>query len=43
VAFRTLLDKEATTAVWLVKRRQEQSPLTRAFIELVTREAFAAR
>ncbi|MCF6753001.1 MAG: LysR substrate-binding domain-containing protein [Pseudomonadaceae bacterium] len=43
VAFRTLLDKDATTAVWLVKRRQEQSPLTRAFIELVTREALAAR
>ncbi|EIK54736.1 LysR family transcriptional regulator [Stutzerimonas stutzeri TS44] len=43
VAFRTLLDKDATTAVWLVKRRQEQSPLTCAFIELVTREALAAR
>ncbi|MGE4408695.1 LysR family substrate-binding domain-containing protein, partial [Pseudomonas sp.] len=39
VAFRTLLDKDATTAVWLVKRRQEQSPLAQAFIDLVTRAA----
>jgi len=41
VCFRTLLDKDATTAVWLVKRRQEQSPLAQAFMELVTREALS--
>nr|NIU62215.1 LysR family transcriptional regulator [Stutzerimonas stutzeri] len=43
VRFRTLQDKDATTAVWLVKRRQEQSPLAQAFMELVTREASAQR
>ena len=43
VRFRTLLDKDATTAVWLVKRRQEQSPLAQAFMELVTSEASAQR
>jgi len=41
VRFRTLLDKDATTAVWLVKRRQEQSPLAQAFMDLVTREALS--
>ncbi|OPG84380.1 LysR family transcriptional regulator [Stutzerimonas stutzeri] len=43
VRFRTLQDKDATTAVWLVKRRQEQSPLAQAFMELVTRKASAQR
>ncbi len=43
VRFRTLLDKDATTAVWLVKRRQEQSPLAQAFMDLVTREALSQR
>ncbi|HCA62731.1 MAG TPA: LysR family transcriptional regulator, partial [Pseudomonas sp.] len=43
VRFLTLQDKDATTAVWLVKRRQEQSPLAQAFMELVTREASAQR
>ncbi|MBU1332949.1 MAG: LysR family transcriptional regulator [Gammaproteobacteria bacterium] len=41
VVFRTLLDADATTAVWLVKRRQERSPLAQAFIDLLTREAQA--
>ncbi|OEC33049.1 DNA-binding transcriptional regulator, LysR family [Pseudomonas cuatrocienegasensis] len=43
VVFRTLLDADATTAVWLVKRRQERSPLAQAFIDLLTREAQARR
>ncbi|HAG77231.1 MAG TPA: LysR family transcriptional regulator, partial [Pseudomonas sp.] len=34
-------DQDATTAVWLVKRRQEQSPLAQAFMDLVTREALS--
>jgi len=41
VRFRTLSDQDATTAVWLVKRRQEQSPLAQAFMDLVTREALS--
>lgn len=41
--FRTLLDAEATTAVWLVKRRQEHSPLAQAFIDLLTREVRAMK
>ncbi|MNE88316.1 hypothetical protein D3C80_1856150 [compost metagenome] len=41
VVYRTLLDPGATTAVWLVRRRDERSPLAQAFIELVTREAAA--
>ena len=41
VVFRPLLDPGATTAVWLVKRRQEHSPLARAFIDLLTREVQA--
>ena len=43
VCFRTLSDPGGTTAVWLVKRRQEQSPLAQAFVELVTREASGQR
>ncbi|MCY1404633.1 HTH-type transcriptional regulator BenM [compost metagenome] len=43
VVYRTLLDPGATTAVWLVRRRDERSPLARSFIELVTREAAAIR
>ncbi|HWV11062.1 LysR family transcriptional regulator [Pseudomonas sp.] len=43
VVFRTLLDADATTAVWLVKRRQERSPLAQAFIDLLTREVQAMK
>lgn len=39
VVYRTLLDPGATTAVWLVRRRGERSPLALSFVELVTREA----
>ncbi|MDT4860714.1 HTH-type transcriptional regulator BenM [compost metagenome] len=41
VVYRTLLDPGATTAVWLVRRRGERSPLALSFVELVTREAAA--
>lgn len=41
VVFRNLLDTDATTAVWLVKRRQERSPLAQAFVDLLTREVQA--
>ncbi|MFB4369317.1 MULTISPECIES: LysR family transcriptional regulator [unclassified Pseudomonas] len=43
VVFRTLTDADATTAVWLVKRRQERSPLAQAFIDLLTREVQALK
>jgi DNA-binding transcriptional LysR family regulator len=41
VVYRTLLDPGATTAVWLVRRQGERSPLALSFVELVTREAAA--
>ncbi|UXZ96880.1 LysR family transcriptional regulator [Pseudomonas phytophila] len=37
VVYRTLLDPDATSAVWLVQRKDQQSPMARAFVELVTR------
>nr|WP_288355007.1 LysR family transcriptional regulator [uncultured Pseudomonas sp.] len=43
VVFRTLTDTDATTAVWLVKRRQERSPLAQAFMDLLTREVQALK
>ncbi|ENQ1003946.1 LysR family transcriptional regulator [Pseudomonas aeruginosa] len=43
VVYRTLSDPEATTAVWLVRRQNEGSPLALSFIELVTREAASLR
>lgn len=39
VVYRTLLDPEATSAVWLVQRKDQQSPMAGAFVELVTRRA----
>lgn len=41
--YRTLSDPEATTAVWLVRRQNEGSPLALSFIDLVTREAASLR
>lgn len=38
VVWRTLADPGAHTAVWLVHRKGQQSPLVQRFIELVTRE-----
>ncbi|MGV5445958.1 LysR substrate-binding domain-containing protein [Pseudomonas aeruginosa] len=43
VVYRTLSDPEATTAVWLVRRQNEGSPLSLSFIDLVTREAASLR
>ncbi|MBY1011207.1 LysR family transcriptional regulator [Pseudomonas aeruginosa] len=43
VVYRTLSDPEATTAVWLVRRQKENSPLALSFIDLVTREAASLR
>ncbi|ETU93799.1 TPA: LysR family transcriptional regulator [Pseudomonas aeruginosa] len=43
VVYRTLSDSEATTAVWLVRRQNEGSPLALSFIDLVTREAASLR
>lgn len=43
VVCRTLLDAGATTAVWLVRRRDEDSPLVRRFAELLEREAREAQ
>lgn len=42
VVFLELLDPGATSAVWLVRRSRERSPQALAFVELLTREAFAA-
>jgi DNA-binding transcriptional LysR family regulator len=39
VVYRTLLDPEAVTAVWLVQRKGVQSPRAKAFVELLTRKA----
>lgn len=39
VVYRTLLDPGATSAVWLVQRKDQQSPMARAFVELVTKRA----
>ncbi|CAK9891776.1 MULTISPECIES: LysR family transcriptional regulator [Pseudomonas] len=39
VVYRTLLDDDAVTAVWLVQRRAAPSAMARAFAELLTRQA----
>jgi DNA-binding transcriptional LysR family regulator len=41
VVYRTLLDEEANTAVWLVQRQDQQSPMAKAFVALLTRRAVA--
>lgn len=43
VVCRILLDPGASTAVWLVRRRDESSPLVRRFAELLEREAREAQ
>ncbi|MDT9630170.1 LysR substrate-binding domain-containing protein [Pseudomonas marginalis] len=35
VVYRTLLDQEAVTAVWLVQRKGAQTPMAKAFVELL--------
>jgi len=39
VVYRTLLDQEAVTAVWLGQRKGAQTPMAQAFVELLTRKA----
>ena len=39
VVYRTLLDQEAVTAVWLVQRKGAQTPMAKGFVELLTRKA----
>lgn len=39
VVYRNLLDPDATSAVWLVQRKDQQSPMAKAFVELVTQRA----
>jgi DNA-binding transcriptional LysR family regulator len=39
VVYRTVLDPNATSAVWLVQRKDQQSPMAKAFVELVTQRA----
>jgi hypothetical protein len=39
VVYRTLLDPEAVTSVWLVQRKSAQTPMGKAFVELLTRKA----
>ncbi|KQM49641.1 MULTISPECIES: LysR family transcriptional regulator [Pseudomonas] len=41
VVYRTLIDQEAVTAVWLVQRKGAQTPMAKAFVELLTRQAVA--
>ena len=38
VVYRPLLDADAHTAVWLVQRKDQKSPMARAFVELLTRK-----
>jgi len=38
VVYRTLLDADADTAVWLVQRREQASAMAAAFVELLTRK-----
>ncbi|MBV4480183.1 LysR family transcriptional regulator [Pseudomonas khavaziana] len=38
VVYRTLLDPEAMTAVWLVQRKGVQTPMAKGFVELLTRQ-----
>jgi DNA-binding transcriptional LysR family regulator len=39
VVYRTLLDPEAVTSVWLVQRKGAQTPMAKAFVELLTLKA----
>lgn len=39
VVYRTLLDADAVTAVWLVQRREQASAMAGAFVELLTRKS----
>ncbi|MBB6289894.1 MULTISPECIES: LysR family transcriptional regulator [unclassified Pseudomonas] len=43
VVYRTLLDQEAVTAVWLVQRKGAQTPMAKAFVELLVASGLAPR
>ncbi len=43
VVYRTLLDPEAVTAVWLVQRKGVQTPMAKAFVELLVASGLAPR
>ncbi len=36
VVYRPLLDPAAVSAVWLVQRKDQKSPMAKAFVELLT-------
>ena len=38
VVYRPLLDPEAVSAVWLVQRKDQKSPMAKAFVDLLTRK-----
>ena len=42
VVYRPLLDSEAVTAVWLVQRKDQKSPMAKAFVDLLTRKVESA-
>ena len=42
VVYRTLRDPQATSAVWLVQRKDQKSPMAKAFVDLVTSKAGSA-
>jgi len=39
VVYRTLLDPEAITSVWLVQRKANTSAMAKAFVDIVTRQS----
>lgn len=39
VVYRTVLDEGANTAVWLVQRKEQNSPMAKAFVELLTQRS----
>ena len=41
VVYRPLLDPDANTAVWLVQRKGNNSPMANAFADLLTRKTVA--
>jgi DNA-binding transcriptional LysR family regulator len=42
VVYRPLLDPAAVSAVWLVQRKDQKSPMAKAFVELLTRKVEGA-
>jgi DNA-binding transcriptional LysR family regulator len=42
VVYRPLLDPEAVSAVWLVQRKDQKSPMAKAFVDLLTRKVESA-